>query len=169
MLVHWTAERVQVLRQRWNEGATASAIAKELSIETNLVSRNAVIGKAHRMGLPARQNRIPDPESKRSGRLRRRTERLVGRPNHPKQPTPAAASPPSTPAQLPQDPPEPAEIDVPGCGIVSHGVGIAELKIDSCRWIEGSPSDAIYCGAASEPQGSYCTAHARLAYTRRMS
>ena len=43
----WTAERQQRLVDMWNEGATASQIAEELGG----VSRNAVIGKAYRLGL----------------------------------------------------------------------------------------------------------------------
>jgi GcrA cell cycle regulator len=46
----WTAERQERLIKMWNEGATASQIAGELGS----VSRNAVIGKAHRLGLEQR-------------------------------------------------------------------------------------------------------------------
>jgi hypothetical protein len=46
----WTQERLQALVDMWLEGRTASQIADELGN----VSRNAVIGKAHRLGLPAR-------------------------------------------------------------------------------------------------------------------
>ena len=46
----WTDERIDQLRQMWERGMTASQIAEELGG----VSRNAVIGKAHRLGLQAR-------------------------------------------------------------------------------------------------------------------
>ena len=42
----WTDERIERLKKMWHEGATASQIADELGG----VSRNAVIGKAHRLG-----------------------------------------------------------------------------------------------------------------------
>ena len=43
----WTDERVELLKKRWTEGKSAAEIAKELG---EGVTRNAVIGKAHRMG-----------------------------------------------------------------------------------------------------------------------
>ena len=46
----WTYERVEKLKQLWEEGLTASRIATELGE----VTRNAVIGKAHRLGLSGR-------------------------------------------------------------------------------------------------------------------
>ncbi len=46
----WTDERIATLTKMWESGATASQIADELGG----VSRNAVIGKAHRLGLKAR-------------------------------------------------------------------------------------------------------------------
>ncbi|WP_415639385.1 GcrA family cell cycle regulator, partial [Paracoccus nototheniae] len=51
----WTDERVETLKRMWSEGQSASAIAKELGG----VTRNAVIGKVHRLGL---SNRNDDPE-----------------------------------------------------------------------------------------------------------
>lgn len=55
----WTDERVETLKRMWNEGQSASQIAKELGG----VTRNAVIGKVHRLGLSNRvgQNGAPDP------------------------------------------------------------------------------------------------------------
>ena len=47
----WTDERIATLTKMWEGGATASQIADELGG----VSRNAVIGKAHRLGLKSRQ------------------------------------------------------------------------------------------------------------------
>ena len=46
----WTEERIERLKKMWHDGATASQIADELGG----VSRNAVIGKAHRLGLEQR-------------------------------------------------------------------------------------------------------------------
>ena len=50
----WTEERIERLKAMWTEGATASQIADELGG----VSRNAVIGKAHRLGLEARPSPV---------------------------------------------------------------------------------------------------------------
>ena len=46
----WTEERIERLKKMWHDGATASEIAEKLGG----VSRNAVIGKAHRLGQEAR-------------------------------------------------------------------------------------------------------------------
>ena len=50
----WTDERIERLRTLWTEGNTASQIADDLGG----VSRNAVIGKAHRLGLAARPSPV---------------------------------------------------------------------------------------------------------------
>ena len=60
----WTDERIDRLKELWSQGVTASQIADELGG----VSRNAVIGKAHRLGLQARPSPVkpnePDPAPK---------------------------------------------------------------------------------------------------------
>ena len=86
----WTDERIDRLKKMWSDGATASQIADELGG----VSRNAVIGKAHRLGLDARPSPVKAGEEKE------------------KKPAPAKAAPraePSTkraPAPAPADAPE---------------------------------------------------------------
>jgi len=58
----WTEERVEKLRELWDKGLSASQIAKELA---EGVTRNAVIGKAHRMGLASRPSPVKaDPAKK---------------------------------------------------------------------------------------------------------
>lgn len=56
----WTDERIDRLKKMWSEGATASQIADELGG----VSRNAVIGKAHRLGLDSRPSPVKPGEEK---------------------------------------------------------------------------------------------------------
>jgi GcrA cell cycle regulator len=68
----WTEERIERLKKMWHDGATASQIADELGG----VSRNAVIGKAHRLGLEQRPSPVKPGEEKEA-----------------KKPTPAAAAP----------------------------------------------------------------------------
>jgi GcrA cell cycle regulator len=58
MQMSWTDERIDKLRTMWEGGATASQIADELGG----VSRNAVIGKAHRLGLKARPSPVKPNE-----------------------------------------------------------------------------------------------------------
>ena len=82
----WTEERIDRLKAMWTEGATASQIADELGG----VSRNAVIGKAHRLGLEARPSPVKAGEEK-------------------ERPAPAAASAPAAkPAPVERAAPKPA-------------------------------------------------------------
>ena len=60
MAVTWTEERIATLKELWESGATASKIAEALGG----VSRNAVIGKAHRLGLKARPSPVKASEPK---------------------------------------------------------------------------------------------------------
>lgn len=83
----WTDERIERLKELWSKGMTASQIADELGA----VSRNAVIGKAHRLGLQSR----PSPVKAND-------------------PAPAAAKPKAKPAPVAEDfEPEPAPAPAP--------------------------------------------------------
>jgi GcrA cell cycle regulator len=88
----WTDERIDRLREMWTRGMTASQIAEDLGG----VSRNAVIGKAHRLGLQSR----PSPV----------------KPNEPAAaaPAPAAAPPPPPPLPPSSDFPATTALDVEG-------------------------------------------------------
>ena len=85
----WTDERIEQLKQMWQNGKTASQIAEELGG----VSRNAVIGKAHRLGLQSR----PSPVSQREAASTPAAE--------PAAPVAAAAAPPEPAAPAPAAPP----------------------------------------------------------------
>ena len=61
----WTDERVELLKRLWNQGLSASQIAGELA---GGVTRNAVIGKVHRLGLSGRRNRQHRPPRDRARR-----------------------------------------------------------------------------------------------------
>jgi GcrA cell cycle regulator len=87
----WTDERIATLRKMWEGGATASEIATELGG----VSRNAVIGKAHRLGLKARPSPVKANDKKKTA-------------------APAAKKPAApAPAAVPRAPAEPAERSAP--------------------------------------------------------
>ncbi len=77
----WTEDRIERLKKMWHEGATASQIADELGG----VSRNAVIGKAHRLGLEQRPSPVKPGDEKDA-----------------KKPAPASAAP--KPAPKPEAP-----------------------------------------------------------------
>lgn len=84
----WTDERIATLRKMWEGGATASEIATELGG----VSRNAVIGKAHRLGLKARPSPVKANEKKKP----------VAAPVAKKPATSAPVAAPRAPAEAPE-------------------------------------------------------------------
>ena len=82
----WTEERIERLKAMWTKGATASQIAEELGG----VSRNAVIGKAHRLGLESRPSPVKAGEEK---------EKKVKAAPAPKAPKPASSKPAPSPVE----------------------------------------------------------------------
>ena len=87
----WTEERIERLKKMWHDGATASQIADELGG----VSRNAVIGKAHRLGLEQRPSPVKAGEEKEA-----------------KKATPPAAAPKPAAPKAGAEPPAPAPATV---------------------------------------------------------
>ncbi|RYY25691.1 MAG: GcrA cell cycle regulator [Sphingomonadales bacterium] len=87
----WTDERIDTLKKMWDSGLTATQIAEELGG----VSRNAVIGKAHRLGLPARPSPVKPNEAKAAAKAAA-----------PAAPAPAPAPKPAPVAAAPSAPPE---------------------------------------------------------------
>ena len=88
----WTEERIERLKAMWTKGATASQIAEELGG----VSRNAVIGKAHRLGLESRPSPVKPGEEKE----KKVKAAPAPKPAKPAAPTPAKAG---TAAAAPRD------------------------------------------------------------------
>lgn len=129
----WTHERVSLLRAMWVKGWPASVIARELGG----VSRNAVIGKAHRIGLPGRKtpNRKVKPVRTRPVEAARKT------------PAPALKAKPG-----PKRASEPQSLELT----------IIEIGRHQCRWATGERSgQTVFCG--HETTGTYCEHHARRA------
>ncbi|MGN6590860.1 MAG: GcrA family cell cycle regulator [Sphingomicrobium sp.] len=100
----WTEERIERLKKMWHEGATASQIADELGG----VSRNAVIGKAHRLGLEQRPSPVKPGEEKEVKKAApvAAAPKSAPKPDHPKAaaPAPAPASPAAAPTAAPHRP-----------------------------------------------------------------
>jgi GcrA cell cycle regulator len=140
----WTDERVALLRKLWTEGLSASQIAKQLGG----VTRNAVIGKVHRLGLAGRAT--PSRPAKRPVRAPRL--RVLS-------PTAPRLRPTSTVPQVVIPDLEPMKLDD---GKVASVLTLSESM---CKYPIGDPTDAAFafCGRAAKC-GPYCTDHARLAY-----
>ena len=104
----WTDERVETLKKMWGEGQSASQIAKELGG----VTRNAVIGKVHRLGLSNRTGGSPTaapqakpaPEAEQrpaAAKPARKDEPKADAPTQPERPAPVASEdPPPRPSNV---------------------------------------------------------------------
>jgi GcrA cell cycle regulator len=157
--VTWTDERVELLKKLWSDGLSASQIATEIG---GGITRNAVIGKVHRLGLSGRgKAKAATPQRPRK----------ATRP--PSAPTPIPPAPRSNVVLAPVPTPlvvEAAEPDVPAEDEVvipmSERVTIMELRESMCRWPMGDPTkpEFRFCGARSITGLPYCTHHARVAY-----
>lgn len=153
----WTDDRVELLKRLWNQGLSASQIAGELG---HGITRNAVIGKVHRLGLSGRA-KAPSSSAPRAARKTTRA------PSHPMTMVRGnlALKPKAAPAPMPivAYRPEPvAEVVVP----MSERVTIMELRESMCRWPLGDPStpEFRFCGAPSPIGTPYCGFHGKVAY-----
>jgi GcrA cell cycle regulator len=164
----WSDERVELLKRLWGEGLSASQIAGQLGG----ITRNAVIGKVHRLGLagrakaaaPAAQGAAPPVAAPApAAPVKPKVER--GPEPAPAAPAPSApvtmaprtfapfVAPPTPPAHIP----EPAE---------AERVTIMDLREFMCRWPLGDPTSAEFrfCGARAITGLPYCNHHAQIAY-----
>lgn len=127
----WTEERIEKLTKMWEGGATASQIADELGG----VSRNAVIGKAHRLGLKARPSPVKaNDKPERSAAPAAKKAKPAAEETRTAQPVPAARKPAPSPVAAPSpvrptetsapaNAAQPAQISPPSPRIVSVGPG----------------------------------------------
>jgi GcrA cell cycle regulator len=153
----WTTERIEQLRHCIASGLTCSQTAAEIG-----VTRNAVIGKIHRLGLsPARPGGgggggggAPPPGPPPRGR---------GRPRHPRN-SPSSRLLRLIVAQAPgiasDAVAEPVPIDS------AQRCSLLEIAQDRCHWPIGDPhaADFAFCGNEAVSGFSYCAGHARMAY-----
>jgi GcrA cell cycle regulator len=144
----WTEERIERLKKMWHEGATASQIADELGG----VSRNAVIGKAHRLGLEQRPSPVKPGDEKEVKKAAPAPAAAAPKPA-PKLDTPkAAAAPAAAPTAAPQTPaPQRSATEMqyrsigPG-GFVRQGPGDQQAPIPPApprRLVPAKPSPEV--------------------------
>jgi len=132
----WTDQRIEQLRSMWEKGLTASQIADELGG----VSRNAVIGKAHRLGLKSR----PSPV--------KATEKVAKPAKAPAAPKAAAPAPrPAAPAApRPIAPPRAEPKPVPEAASADAGVDAPPAKPDAPRIVSIGPGGFIRQGPGDQ-------------------
>jgi len=145
----WTEERVELLKKLWADGLSASQIAAELGG----ITRNAVIGKVHRLGLSGRakspSSSSPRPRKPRSSNHMIRVPRSSMRGN-------------TALAYDYQAEPEPELMEIPA----EQRKSLLQLTEATCHWPVGDPgsADFFFCGGESSEGSPYCNFHSRVAY-----
>ncbi|PZQ55940.1 MAG: GcrA cell cycle regulator [Phenylobacterium zucineum] len=140
----WSEDRVERLKALWADGLSASQVAKQLGG----VTRNAVIGKVHRLGLAGRAA---------GGRIARPRPACSPRPRRPAAPrvaprAPMIAAPVAAPAPAPEGP-----------GLIAS---MSDLCGHLCKWPIGDPksADFSFCGRPKDGAGPYCAGHGAAAF-----
>jgi GcrA cell cycle regulator len=148
--MQWTDERISLLKQLWGQGMTASQIAERLGG----VSRNAVIGKAHRLGLSSRPSPIRGGVSTGPRPARQRSSARLAVPAGAASASLAAPAAPRIEAPTPK--PAPRRTAASGGN-------------RACMWPVGDPKDQNFhfCEAPAETGRPYCAAHCSQAYQKR--
>ena len=178
----WNDERVEILKKMWGEGQSASQIAKELGG----VTRNAVIGKVHRLGLSNRNGgggsstadskaKAAKPAAKPAVKPRKAAAKPAPAPKEEAAPAPQPATriKPIIPAGQPL-PPQPSanEIDPKALAKVNEvekkakKLNLMELTSRTCKWPVGDPAteDFWFCGLPVQSGKPYCEAHVGVAF-----
>jgi GcrA cell cycle regulator len=184
----WTDERVETLRRMWTEGASASTIAKELGG----VTRNAVIGKVHRLGLSNR-GAEPAPTDAPLADAGATDVAPAAEPAPPGAAAPAMAAslpdpgvepePVAAPVPVPQRrpiftagqplPPQPSANEINPEALATMRevektalkLSLMELTERTCKWPIGDPATEAFwfCGLPVQPGKPYCEAHVNVA------
>ncbi|HAJ83157.1 MAG: GcrA family cell cycle regulator [Planktomarina sp.] len=172
----WTDERVDVLKKMWGEGQSASVIAKELGG----VTRNAVIGKVHRLGLSNRVTSTtakPAAKDKAKAGMKAKPAVPAAPPKPISAPETVRITPPAVRKIIPAGqplPPQPSanEISPEALAKVSEvektakRISLMELTEKTCKWPVGDPAtdDFWFCGLAVKTGKPYCEAHVGVAF-----
>jgi GcrA cell cycle regulator len=150
----WTDERIEQLKQLWEKGLTASQIADKLA---GGISRNAVIGKAHRLGLKARPSPVKPGEGAPEAAVEAR-------------PAPVAAAAPAAAPVAEAPRPKPAAPRAPATPSSGGKTSLLDLSDKICKWPIGHPGEADFhfCGQPAQPSFPYCSEHCAVAYQAQL-
>ena len=153
----WTPAATDLTTLLWADGKSASEISRELWDRLGFyASRNAIIGKVHRLRLPKRKTVLTPKAQARKGAGRARTALDKPRPRiiRPK-PQPRLRAAPIPRRSIPMEAPKPMNLT------------IMQLTSRTCKWPVNDPPKGeayLFCGEAKEPgKEPYCPYHARLA------
>ena len=162
--MEWAEETIVKLRELWAEGHSTAEIGRRLG-----VSKNAVVGKAHRLDLSARPSPIRR-EGEDTPPLRAPVRRLAGPTLPPLACTGIGGTAaqtalhtlrsPTQAAQRPVPAPPPPRVQTPP----PRPYG----RVITCCWPIGEPGTRSFrfCDAESVPGKPYCAEHAQLAYVK---
>ena len=150
----WNLEKEEKLKKLWGKGSTASEIAQIIGG----VTRNAVIGKAHRLGLEGRPSPIRGGGSSRSKRNRAISRALEARALRGTMADEEIGGEPVMPPHGQKNMERP---------LAPPARPVSDVK--ECLWPIGDPSDPgfSFCGAETSPGRPYCAAHCAMAYIRK--
>ncbi len=165
--MNWTDERVEKLKKLWSEGLSASQIAAQLGG----VSRNAVIGKVHRLSLPGRA-KAGGTAPAAAARTPKRQTSAPRAPNYAARATTRTVTRQQGATMVREE----IEIDTveemefkPASNVVvpiSRRLELTQLTERTCKWPVGDPlkDDFHFCGNDSPDSSPYCNYHQKLAY-----
>jgi GcrA cell cycle regulator len=158
--MEWNEETINKLRVLWAEGHSTAEIGRRLG-----VSKNAVVGKAHRLQLPPRPS--PIRRSAEGPQRKPQPRRALG----PTLPTLAASLPPM-PVEMPRPieraPIERAPAERPAPALRAVPAPRPGGRINPCCWPIGEPGTKSFrfCDVASMAGKPYCEDHSALAYVK---
>lgn len=151
----WTEERVELLKKLWAEGLSASQVAKQLGG----VTRNAVIGKVHRLGLSGRAT--PSRPARPRAPTPRTLTHVRGRPD----PLVATSADEIEEAEI-----APKRAEISRAELDNNGsrelTTVLTLTEHNCKWPIGDPGrpNFHFCGRGADHNSPYCAEHSKLAY-----
>ncbi|KAB2657310.1 GcrA cell cycle regulator [Brucella tritici] len=169
--MNWTDERVELLKKLWSEGLSASQIAAQLGG----VSRNAVIGKVHRLKLSGRgKTTTAAPRSKKVNTVaaapRPAAQHSTGVHTTTMRTATVTKTVGATALQMDYAVDVVAETVVkPASDVVvpiSRRLSLLQLSERTCKWPIGDPlnEDFHFCGHESGESSPYCKYHSRMAF-----
>jgi GcrA cell cycle regulator len=159
-MISWTDDRVDLLKKLWGDGLSASQIAGELGG----VTRNAVIGKVHRLGLSGRA-KAPQAQTPRQKKPTTRPATSTARPVSGISVGNLAMKAEAVPAARPQPAAQPSVYSLSEEPLIANA-NVLQLNEQTCKWPVGDPSaeDFHFCARRSDVGIPYCGYHARIAY-----
>ena len=159
--MEWTDERVELLRKYWSEGLSASRIAAQLGG----VSRNAVIGKVHRLKLSSRGRTTATTTRQKKAATVTKT---VVKAQVTQRPVTASIGATALQAEFDAEPVARQQLRLAQNVVIpiSRRLMLVELNERTCKWPNGDPlsEDFSFCGNEAGESGPYCGYHSRLAF-----